>query len=565
MWRIDRLRRRTGVLTGLTSLALCTGCKHEPPKPADRPAALNFVDATGPAGIRFRHTHGGAGKKLMPETVGSGCAWLDYDGDGWQDLLFVNCKPLPGTPPQGKPTAALYRNRGDGTFEDRTTSSGLEAVLYGQGATVADYDNDGDPDVFLTCVGPNHLYRNNGNGTFTDVSQASGLGGGAPWRWNTGSVWLDYDRDGRLDLFIARYVKWTPQTDQFCGVPGGLKRYCPPWKYEGERCALYRNLGGGKFADVSTPTGVNRVMGKWFQPIVGDVNADGWPDVIVTSDGTPSALFQNEGGKRFTDTAAETGMGLSENGMPKGQMGVDMADWRNEGREGVLIGNFSGQRLSLFHPEEPEFYADLADRNGMGESSLYSLTFGVAFLDADLDGWRDAFIANGHIDDYIERFEANITYAQRPLLYHNVKGQRFEEVGPQAGPAMALKLVARGCAVADYDQDGDLDLAVTENNGPGRLYRNETTSGNRWLRLVLRGKKSNRDAVGARVEVNAGGVRQTQWVRAGGLFLSQNELPLVFGLGGAPTADVSITWPNGAKQAQRGVPAGQTLQLMEAP
>jgi hypothetical protein len=523
------------------------------------------VDATQAAGIHFRHTHGGFGKKYLPETVGSGVAWLDYDGDGWQDLLFVNCKPMPGARAAGRPTAVLYRNRGDGTFEDRTAGSGLDVSMYGQGVTAADYDGDGHDDVLITCLGPNHLFHNTGNGTFTDVTTAADLGGDSnPWRYHSGSAWLDYDRDGWLDLFVACYAKWTPQTDPFCGAPGGTKRYCPPWKSPREHCLLYHNLGHGRFREVSRSMGVAALDGYFLQPMALDFNEDGWPDVVVVCDGTATALFRNEAGKRFTDAAPEAGISASEAGSPKSQMGIDSADWRNDGHEAILIGNFSGERLSLYEPDGPGLYADIADRVGMGESSLYSLTFGVAFLDADRDGWRDAFVANGHIDDYIERFESRVTYAERPLFYRNVRGERFIEMGLQAGPALSQKLVARGCAVADYDQDGDPDLAVTENNRPAHLFRNDTRTQNRFLRVVLRGKRPNRDAIGARVAVTAGGIRQTEWVRAGGHFYSQSEFPLTFGLGTAATADVAVRWPRGGHLEQKGVATNRTLTVDES-
>jgi hypothetical protein len=392
----------------------------------------------------------------------------------------------------------------------------------------------------------------------------AGAGDGPnPWRYHSGSAWLDYDRDGWLDLFVGRYAVWTPATDPFCGAPGGTKRYCPPWKLPREHCILYHNLGNGRFRDVSRETGVGKLDGYWFQPFVIDANEDGWPDVAVICDGTPMALFQNEGGKRFTDVAPEAGLSVSDAGSPKSQMGIDAADWRNRGREAILVGNFSGERLSLFEPEEGGLYGDEADRVGMGESSLYSLTFGVAFLDADRDGWRDAFIANGHIDDYIERFDSKVTYAQRPLFYRNVRGERFAEVGRQAGRAFAQKLVARGCAVADYDQDGDPDLVVTENNRPAHLFRNDSPASNRYLRVVLQGRRPNGNAVGARVVVTAGGIRQIQWVRAGGHYYSQSEFPLTFGLGGAATADVAVTWPLGGATERKGVLTNQTVAIRE--
>jgi hypothetical protein len=275
------------------------------------------------------------------------------------------------------------------------------------------------------------------------------------------------------------------------------------------------------------------------------------------------ALYRNERGRRFTDIAPEAGLSVSEFGRPKSQMGIDVADWRNDGHEAILVGNFSGERLSLFEPDAELLYDDDADRVGMGESSLYSLTFGVAFLDADRDGWRDAFVGNGHIDDYIERFEAKVTYAQRPLFYHNLKGARFVEIGLQAGPALTARLVARGCAVADYDHDGDADLVVTENNRPAHLFRNDTTTRHRSLRVLLRGKAPNRDAIGARVVVTSAGLRQVQWVRAGGHYYSQSAFPLTFGLGAATTADVTVTWPHGGSREQKGVATDRTLTLTE--
>ena len=540
------------------------GCQPKPPAAPVAPASnLRFTDVTEMAGIRFRHTHGGSGKKLMPETVGSGCAWLDYDGDGWQDLLLVNCTALPGTPKDPAQTARLYRNHGDGTFEDRTAGSGLDVPLYGQGVTAADYDGDGDPDLLLTCVGPNRLFRNDGAGRFTNVSAASGLAeGGEPWRWHAGATWLDYDRDGKLDVLIARYVKWTPATDRFCGVPGGVKRYCPPVKYAGESLALYHNEGGGKFRSVSQELGLGKLTGKWFQPLVLDENRDGWPDVAVTSDGTPAALLRNDHGRRFIDVAAEQGLGLSETGAPKSGMGIDAADWRNLGQEAVAIGNFSGDKLSLFEPDASGLYSDMVDQVGMGQTSLYALTFGLAFLDVDRDGWPDAFIGNGHIDDYIERFEANVTYAQRPLLFHNLHGERFQEVGLQAGPALAQKLVVRGLAVADYDQDGDPDVLVLENNRTAHLFRNDTPGGS-WLRVKLRGQGANRDAIGALVELTAGGTTQQRMVRAGGSFLSQSELPVLFGLGSAQQGRLKVRWPDGHTREQDVPAVNQVVEITE--
>lgn len=545
-------------LCGLAAVTAAAGCRPSAPThPA--PTGFRFTDATEEAGLRFQHVHGGFGKRLMPETVGSGCAWFDYDGDGWPDLYLVNCTALPGAP-KGPPTyGKLFRNLGNGRFDDRTAGSGLEVSMYGQAAVAADYDADGDPDLLVTCLGANHLFRNEGGGRFRDVTREAGLAGSGPWDWHSGAAWLDYDRDGRLDLFVARYVKWTPQTDLFCGIPGGLKRYCPPWKYPEERCLLYRNAGGGRFTDVSRAAGVSGITGKWFQPIVGDYNADGWPDVVVTSDGTATALFRNAAGKRFEEVGAESGIAVSETGTPKAGMGIDAGDWRNSGAEALLIGNFAGERLSLFGPDAGGLYSDAAERAGLGSPSLHSLTFGLSFLDVDRDGWQDAFIGNGHIDDFIEKFESDVTYAERPLLFRNQQGQGFAEVGLQSGTAVQEKLVVRGCAVADYDRDGDPDVVVVQNNRPARLFRNDTPPAGGWLRVTLRAAKGTQP-LGALVEVK-GTVTQRRRCRAGGSFYSQGEAPLLFGLGPDRTVDVTVTWPGGARTVRPGVRAGSDLQL----
>jgi hypothetical protein len=548
------------------------GCRggnktHAAPTPVVKTRVL-FKDISESAGIRFVHRNGAAGKKFMPETVGSGCAFLDYNGDGFMDLFFVNSTDWPG--PKAKPHfPALYRNNGNGTFTDATKEAGLAIDVYGMGVGVGDYDNDGDADLFLTCIGPNHLFRNNGNGTFTDVTKEAGVAGravepgGIRWKWSSSAAWVDYDQDGLLDLFVENYVKWTPDTDPFCGM-NGVKAYCAPTNFEGVPSLLYRNLGNGRFEDVSDVSEIADAIGKSFGVAVADFNEDGWADLAVANDTKENFLFINREGKRFEERGLESGIAVSMEGVTRAGMGIDAADWRNDGRFGLIIGNFSRECLGLYHNTGKAAFKDSTYASNLGETSLLSLTFGVFFFDYNLDGWQDVFAANGHIDDFIHTKDAKVTYEQLPLLYRGQPSGRFVDGGKESGAALNMKRVLRGCAHGDVDNDGDPDIAVVWNNRRGELWRNDGGNTNQWMGLLLQGTRSNRDGIGALVKVAANGVTQTAYRHSGGSFLSESDPRLVFGLGSARQADrVEVRWSGGGASQFENVTAGTYYLAVE--
>jgi hypothetical protein len=576
-WRLP-----TGRVLILAVGAVLAGCRSAGPgAPVGAGAVaaepVRFVDVTREAGIRFRHHNGAFGRKYMPETTGSGCAFFDADGDGWLDLLAINGADWPGRR-RGSYRMALYRNQRNGTFVNVTRRSGLPEDIYGMGVAVGDYDNDGDEDLYLTCLGPNFLLRNNGNGTFTDVTAAAGVAGapvgpeGRRWKWSSSAAWLDYDRDGRLDLFVCNYVHWSPATDVFCRNRQGHKAYCAPTSYTGVPCTLYHNQGNGRFVDVSRAMGLLEHAGKSLGVAVADMNEDGWPDVVVANDMTPNFLFLNDRGRHFEEVGTDWGVGVGESGRAKAGMGIDAADWRNQGRPGLLVGNFSGEALSLFAPDGDAGLTDVTYPQGMGEPSLLSLTFGLFFFDYDLDGWKDAFIGNGHIDDTVEIEGSQVSYRERPLLFHNERGRGFREVGLASGPALATRMVVRGCAYGDYDRDGDPDIAALWNNEGLRLWRNDGgntgaapgTRRRHWLGFRAVGNRSNRDGLGARLSVTAGDLVVTEMVRSGSSYLSASQHCPIVGLGPHSRADtVVIHWPSGHIDRFTQVPADRYYTLRE--
>ena len=517
-----------------------------------------FTDVTESAGIRFTHNTGAFGAKYMPETFGSGALWLDADGDGRQDLLLVNGTAWPG---RGEPQthAALYRNDGDGTFTDITRGSGLDVPLYGLGGAAADFDNDGHVDVYLTVLGPNRLFRGAGDGTFTDVTDAAGVGDPG---FSTAALWFDYDADGHLDLFVGNYVHWTPETDLFCSLSGDEKSYCTPESYQGQSGTLYRNRGDSTFEDVTTAAGVRAPSSKALGVVMLDFNDDGRTDFFVANDTQPDQLFENRGDGTFEDIGVLAGVAFSDAGVARAGMGADAADYDGSGRPDLVIGHFSTEMMALYHNEGNGLFIDEGPRSAIGRATLLTLTFGCFFFDFDLDGWPDIFAANGHVADDVERVQARITYAQPPQLFRNDAG-RFEEV---AAPDTALGAaqVGRGAAYADYDGDGDLDVLVTANGGPPRLLRNDGGDRNRMLRVRTVGTASNRDGIGARIDVTAGGRTQWQVVKTGSSYLSQSELPVTFGLGGQAQADeVTVTWPGGRVDRLGAVAADRAITVEE--
>jgi hypothetical protein len=554
---------------------------------------VRFTDVTDAAGLRFTHVNGAAGRKLLPETMGSGVAVLDYDRDGRPDLFFVNSRPWPGhpDPPGGRPTQALYRNNGDGTFADVTTTVGLDVTLYGMGAAVGDFDADGWPDLFVTAVGGSRLFRNLGGKQFEDVTGRAGLAGGSlpdvsadefpkwdePIPWPSSAMFLDYDGDGALDLFVCSYVTWSPAHDLGVNavLPGGRRAYVPPTQFPGAHCLLYRNLGG-RFEDVSAKAGVqvsdpvgrgNRPepTGKALGVVACDPDADGWPDLIVANDTVRNFFFHNvpsaDGGRRFEEVGLTVNVAYAD-GRPRGGMGIDYAEVR-PGQPAAVIANFTNEPNTLLAlaSGSPLLFRDTATTEGLAGPSRGPMKFGALFFDYDLDGRNDLLTCNGHLEPDIALSQPSQSHPQPAQLYWNSgrDGQLFEPV-PEAGagPDLFRPMVGRGCAYLDYDGDGDLDLALTENNGRARLLRNDNRTGNHWLRLDLEG------GIGAEVTVEAGGAVRRWHVAGARGYLSQSELVVTVGLGRATKTDkVTVRWPgrNGVTRTWADLPAGRAHRL----
>ena len=521
---------------------------------------VSFVDATSRTGIKFVHTSGAFGKKLLPETLGSGCVFLDADGDGWQDLFLVNSAGWPGHK-TGRAVQALYRNNRDGTFTDITRGSGLDVEMYGLGAAAADFDNDGRVDLYVASLGANHLFRNTGGGRFTDVTAAAGV---ASAGFSTSALWFDYDNDGRLDLFVAHYVDWSMEKDLFCTLDGKNKSYCTPESYKGQSPTLFHNRGNGSFEDVTRKAGLFDDASKGLGVAMLDFDSDGKMDVFVANDTQPNRLYRNNGNGTFSDVAMGAGVAFSEAGVARAGMGADAADYDGSGRPSLIIGNFSNEMMALYHNEGTGLFIDEAPQSEIGRASLLTLTFGCFFFDYDLDGRPDIFAANGHVADDIERVQSRVRYAQRPHLFRNAGPRKFEEVTSQS-PAFAQPIVGRGAAYADYDGDGDLDVVVTTNNGPAHLFRNDGGNANNALRIVTVGTTSNRDGIGARVELaTPGGAKPWQIVKTGSSYASQSELPLTFGLGSArEVSGLRVKWPSGKVDTIGAVKANQTITIKE--
>lgn len=527
------------------------------------PPSIRFEEVTAPAGIRFQHHPGADGRFRIPETNGPGCALFDYDGDGLLDIFLVDSMSWPDRPQVGgKP--ALYHNEGGGAFRDATQEAGLAVRVYGQGCAVADFDNDGHPDLLLTCVGQNRLFRNQGNGAFKDVTAHSGLEANARWAWSTSAAWVDYNRDGKLDLFVGRYVRWSPEGEVPCYAASGKRTYCGPNQYLPDHCVLYQNLGGGKFRDVSRETGIAAPPAKALGVIPLDADGDGWPDLFVANDQIPNLLFHNEQGRGFREVALEEGVAVAATGRARAGMGVDAADVANDGNVAVTVGNFSGEGLALFTRSASGF-SDRASATGLLAPSINRLTFGLAFLDADRDGWQDLVTSNGHVDPFVAEFGGGVTHRQPPQLFRNERGH-FTDVSATAGPAFATAWLGRGCAAGDFDNDGRPDLLFCENGGPAHLLRNVTADAHHWLGVGLRGTRSNRDGLGAEIRLTAGGITQRRWLRSGGSFLSQGDPRALFGLGASSTVErLEVRWPSGAVSVRTALAVDQYLQLDEDP
>jgi len=515
---------------------------------------FRLADVTAAAGIDFRHNSGAFGAKYLPETLGSGCAFFDYDGDGWLDILVVNAMDWPGHKRQHS-MLRLYRNNRNGTFTDVTRSAGLGVEMYGMGVAIADYNNDGFADLLITGVGQNRLFQNTGKGHFIDVTEKAGLGGRSAF--STSAMWFDFDRDGFLDLFVCNYVRWSPEHDVFCSVDGSHKSYCTPEAYHGSTCWLFRNRGNGTFEDVTAKSGIFDSTSKSLGVALIDYDRDGWPDVIVANDTQPNKLYRNKRDGTFEDVAVRAGVAFSEDGKARAGMGIDVADFDNSGAAGIAITNFDNEMMALYRPLRAGVYADTAQKAGIGQASRNSLGFGCLFLDSNLDGNLDLLAVNGHIDETVRHIHSNVGYAQPPHLFLGDGQGKFRDVASQAGGGFADPKVARGVAQGDFDRDGDTDILITTNQGRAFLYRNDVTSGHRSIRLRMIGTKSNRDGIGAVVRLSTPDGVQSRTVKTGSSYLSQSELTLTFGLGKRDKADRAvIEWPSGRVDEHKNLPAG---------
>jgi enediyne biosynthesis protein E4 len=548
-------------LAGAASAAILRSTLSSPAAPPAGPG-FRLVDVTESAHIRFRHNSGAYGGKLLPETLGSGCAFLDYDRDGWQDILLINGMDWPGHK-RRRSTLQLYRNNRDGTFTDVTRQAGLDIELYGMGAAVGDYNNDGFPDILVTCVGQNRLFKNTGKGTFVDVTQASGLG--HRQALSTSALWFDFDRDGLLDLFVCNYVRWSPEHDVFCSLDGKHKSYCTPEAYRGDTCWLFRNRGNGTFEDVTAGSGIFDSSSKSLGVALLDHDKDGWPDLLVANDTQPNKLYRNAHNGTFKDMAVEAGIAFSADGKARAGMGVDVGDFENSGKPGVAITNFDNEMIGLYRDSGDGTYEDVATQAGVGLPSKTTLGFGCLFADLDLDGNLDLIAVNGHIDDTVRNISGNVGYAQPPELFLNTGAGKFRDASLEVGRAFSEPKVGRGLACADFDRDGDLDVLMTTNNGPAYLYRNDQSSGNHSIRFRLLGTESNRDAIGAVVKIFHAGVTQSRMVKGGSSYLSQSELPVTFGIGKRDHIErVVIQWPNGRVEEHKNLAAGRAYECVES-
>jgi enediyne biosynthesis protein E4 len=556
---MSRLPLLSSVVAALAFLAT--------PQAQKAPLPFSFTEIAEKAGLTVPTVYGGREtNRYLLETTGCGIAAFDYDGDGWLDIFQVNGTTLEGFPEGQEPTSRLYRNRRDGTFEDVTERAGLALTGWGQGVCTGDYDNDGHEDLFVTFWGTSRLFRNKGDGTFEDVTARAGLE--TARRWGSGCAFLDYDRDGRLDLFVANYIDLDLATTP--GPESGLCRYkglpvaCGPPGLRGGTNILYRNAGDGTFVDVSEASGITKASGTYALGVSTlDFDDDGWVDIYVANDSSPSALYRNNRDGTFTDIAIRAGCAFSQDGRPQAGMGVAVGDYNRNGRMDIFKTNFAGDTSTLYANTGTGFCDDHTFASGVGRNTRW-LGWGVGFLDLDLDGWLDLFLVNGHVYPEVEQIKTEAGYEQPKVVYRNLGDGRFDDITERLGPPVTLPRAGRGAAFADFDNDGDIDIVVNNVHARPDLYRLDLHEPRNWLKVRLVGVQSNRSAIGARVRVTAGGMTQVDEVRGGGSYYSQNDLRVNFGLGTASTVDrIDVRWPNGLEESWGDVEANQILTLTE--
>ena len=524
---------------------------------------VTFVDGTREAGISFVHENAATPEKYLIETMGGGAAWLDYDGDGRLDLYLTNSAATDAFEPPAPLRGALYRNLGNGKFEDVTATAGLGAEgLFAMGVAVGDYDNDGDPDLAVTGYGRSALYRNEGNGTFRDVTDDAGTANGG--MWGTSAAWLDYDRDGLLDLVIVNYLDWSPENNAHCGERRpGYRSYCHPNRYRGQPAALYRNLGNGAFEDVSGSSGIGDHAGNGLGVVCFDADRDGWLDIFVANDSMPNFLFRNNGDGTFEESAFVAGVAVGENGEVEAGMGVDAADYDGDGWPDLYMTHLDFEFDRLFLNLRDGAFRDATFQDGIGYGTFDLSGFGTRFVDYDNDGWLDIFVANGHVLDNIELFHEGTRYAEPKLAFRNLRG-RFEEVAAKLGPALAEPRVSRAAAFADYDNDGDMDVVVANNGQRPQLLRNDGGNRNNWLQVLVTGAECNRDGVGARVRVSSEGFVQVAERTGGGSYQAAHDPRLHFGLGSRAGVDaIEVTWPGGKVESFGGGEPNRVVVLRQ--
>ncbi|MGH9340459.1 MAG: CRTAC1 family protein [Acidobacteriota bacterium] len=523
--------------------------------------AVQFVDVSSEAGIDFRHHNGSSEDKFLVETFGSGVAWIDYDNDGFLDLYFVNSKSLAEENPS--PGNVLYRNSGKGTFLDVTKTAGVSGNGgAGTGVAVGDYDNDGFLDLFVTYYGPNILYRNNGDGTFSDSTSKAGVAGGNSWSSSAG--FFDYDRDGDLDLYVVNYLDYHLDDNPYCGFEKeGYRMYCHPTTFDGSPDQLFRNNGDGTFTDVSAQAGIANPAGKGLGVTFADLDQDGYPDIYIANDTVRNFLYRNSGDGTFEDITYRAGAGYDPNGKPQAGMGTDSGDFDGDGLLDLFVTNFSEELNALYRNVGDFFFEDVSQESGL-ESSFKPLGFGTKLLDFDNDGDLDIYVTNGHVIDNVELYSPHLSYLQTDLLYENSGGE-FEDISSLAGAAFQIEHVGRGAAVGDYDNDGDLDIALSNCGGRAMLFRNDGGNRNHWITIKAQGKNSNRFGLGAKVRLETAHGTQYREINNVASYLSSNDIRLHFGLGSQKTVEkIEILWPSGTRQILTDIPADKILLIEEA-